>query len=63
MEIKNNYSVNSLCGDIPDCPFEDGKKNQKCWPNNIFNENPKCDVCPDYWKNYKFDKLITDIYI
>ena len=27
MEIKNNYSVNSLCRDVPDCPFEDGKKN------------------------------------
>ena len=52
MEIKNNYSVNSLCGDIPDCPFEDGKENCKCCPNNIFNENLKCDVCPDYLKNY-----------
>ena len=61
MEIKNNYSVNSLCGDIPDCPFEDGKENRKCWPNNIFNENPKCDVCPDYLKNYNqivYDDII-----
>ena len=29
MEIKNNYYVNSLCGDNTDCSFEDGKKNCK----------------------------------
>ena len=60
MEIKNNYSVNSLCGDVPDCPFEDGKENCKCWPNNIFNENPKCDVCLDYLKNY--NQIVFDDY-